>query len=506
MDFEAPPPFVGKLDEPSDFECDARITVDDSEEFNTGHLELPTDLPCNTFQSNSPQLSSCKNSFVKRDDENDKHVNHHICHTAINGIRIAAKPCSTDGLEHSLYQEDASQVDENDEDEFGDFADFSGHNLGPPDIKETGFPMVLSGGSSEVSSSLEKIAQSDQKIRPSTCQGTGVTEEWSSFISPKESKSDSSWSADFKGCSGPFTEEVGCSSCVSHPITSDLLTSETMASLGLEELCDMLGLWHVENKFGDDEVYDVISILDSDASTIKENKDVPFFKGCELWLSLRVIEEASALKFEWRGSQHRANFYKTLGIDANTTRASSSPSAMFNILEPTPITENGATRQFAKMLCEEARNSKTVAPGVISCELQASVPSTSVEPLSIPNADFDWEKSGLTNPTTAANRSSALLDVDFLWANSSGGNASTISTLQKELDQLGLSNSKIVPENLPSMLDVVMASATKSDRKNIRPPSELSLDARALHDQLPDIDFLRSSMIMFPIGGNRSDQ
>ncbi|KAJ1352691.1 hypothetical protein KIN20_009093 [Parelaphostrongylus tenuis] len=33
---------------------------------------------------------------------------------------------------------------------------------------------------------------------------------------------------------------------------------------------------------------------------------------------------------------------------------------------------------------------------------------------------------------------------------------------------------------------------------SIRPPSELSLDARALHDQLPDIDFLRASMIMFP--------
>ncbi|EYC13397.1 hypothetical protein Y032_0044g968 [Ancylostoma ceylanicum] len=57
-----------------------------------------------------------------------------------------------------------------------------------------------------------------------------------------------------------------------------------------------------------------------------------------------------------------------------------------------------------------------------------------------------------------------------------------------------------------SMLDMLMASSTKSDRRVNRPPSELSLDARALHDQLPDIEFLRANMIMFPLGDARCSQ
>ncbi|PIO66090.1 hypothetical protein TELCIR_12212 [Teladorsagia circumcincta] len=136
--------------------------------------------------------------------------------------------------------------------------------------------------------------------------------------------------------------------------------------------------------------------------------------------------------------------------------------------------------------------------------------AVTAESPSIPQADFDWDASDLTNPTKAANRSSALLDVDFLSANSGGGCSSTISTLQKELDQLGLTSTEPPtlrkPASQPTMLDMLMASATNTSKRNTRQPSELSLDARALHDQLPDLDFLRANMIMFPLGGNRSNE
>ncbi|ETN80853.1 hypothetical protein NECAME_02252 [Necator americanus] len=65
----------------------------------------------------------------------------------------------------------------------------------------------------------------------------------------------------------------------------------------------------------------------------------------------------------------------------------------------------------------------------------------------------------------------------------------------------------MTPDRFPSsMLDVLMASAAKPDGRINRPPSELSLDARALHDQLPDIEFLRANMIMFPMGGTGCNQ
>ncbi|KAE9417781.1 hypothetical protein Angca_001310, partial [Angiostrongylus cantonensis] len=214
------------------------------------------------------------------------------------------------------------------------------------------------------------------------------------------------------------------------------------------------------------------------------------YRGYELWLALRIVEDALALKFEWKGSQHRVNLFRALGVDPVDDGCVSSSPSMFTVLEPTPLIANGTTRRSVIISREGgAHDAKVVSAEAPASDSQSTAATLPIESPSIPSADFDWEKSDLVNPTMAANRSSALLDVDFLWANSGGGNSSAISTLQKELDQLGLSNTlsqtRAKPENQPSMLDVVMASATKLEKKIVRPPSELSLDARALHDQLP---------------------
>lgn len=52
------------------------------------------------------------------------------------------------------------------------------------------------------------------------------------------------------------------------------------------------------------------------------------------------------------------------------------------------------------------------------------------------------------------------------------------------------------------MLDTILSNA--APQKKYKAPSELSLDARALHDQLPDIEFLKAKMIMFPMGNSSS--
>ncbi|KAK6014907.1 hypothetical protein OSTOST_19700 [Ostertagia ostertagi] len=166
-------------------------------------------------------------------------------------------------------------------------------------------------------------------------------------------------------------------------------------------------------------------------------------------------------------------------------RGSLPPLSTSTVLEPTPFTANGTTYNV-----KAPRN----AP---AAELRSR-----------PMKDILMRYCGLF--AYAAYRSSALLDVDFLSANSGGGCSSTISTLQKELDQLGLTSTEPPtlrkPASQPTMLDMLMASATNTSKRNSRQPSELSLDARALHDQLPDLDFLRANMIMFPLGGNRSNE
>lgn len=40
MDFEAPPPLVGALEEPPDVECESRVTLDDEEDVSEKELEI----------------------------------------------------------------------------------------------------------------------------------------------------------------------------------------------------------------------------------------------------------------------------------------------------------------------------------------------------------------------------------------------------------------------------------------------------------------------------------
>ncbi|VDM59877.1 unnamed protein product [Angiostrongylus costaricensis] len=498
MDFEAPPPFVGALDELPDVECDVRMTVDDEEEFSTGHLEIPTDLPC-TSSSASPQFSSCKqNSATKdSDDGHEKCLGQNHPNSVINELPVDRELGRTSvdfcpfAKERNceVHRLDSLQDDESTEDEFG---------LSDP-LPQPSF--------SEDFHSSGQMAE----VWPATVEESGEDDEWNAFSSLQEYRNDRDWSADFDDFDKSIPEVVDGTSSDSSPLATNVPIPETLMSPILDDLCDFIDLWNVENEIGHDKGYNIINLLDSDASEVKENSAIPFVKGYELWLALRVVEDALALKFEWKGSQHRVNLFKALGVDpVDDGRVSSSPS-MFTVLEPTPLIANGITRRSVIISREEgAHDAKVVSAEAPASDSQSTATTVPIESPSIPSADFDWEKSDLVNPTMAANRSSALLDVDFLWANSGGGNSSAISTLQKELDQLGISNTlsqtRAKRENQPSMLDVVMASATKLDKKIIRPPSELSLDARALHDQLPDIDFLRASMIMFPIGENRFKQ
>ncbi|KAK5975552.1 hypothetical protein GCK32_008747, partial [Trichostrongylus colubriformis] len=329
----------------------------------------------------------------------------------------------------------------------------------------------------------------------------GEPEEWNAFSTGNGNENEG-WSADF----GAF-EETSAQKEVTHqaPVTEDAMLPEAVSSPILEELCDSTNLWNVDSEIGLDEAFDITKLLDTDAS-MKKEVDTSFDRSFDLWLALRIVEDALALKFEWKGSEYGLNLFKTLRVDPNAVgRGTLPPLSTSTVLEPIPFTANGTTRRSVIISREEgAYGAKIVASDVSPSAVHNNSLAVNSESPSIPQADFDWEASDLTNPTKAANRSSALLDVDFLSANSGGGCSSTISTLQKELDQLGLSSADPPtlqkPASQPTVLDMLMASATTTSKRKNRQPSELSLDARALHDQLPDLDFLRANMIMFPLG------
>lgn len=52
---------------------------------------------------------------------------------------------------------------------------------------------------------------------------------------------------------------------------------------------------------------------------------------------------------------------------------------------------------------------------------------------------------------------------------------------------------------LDSLLQTAKCSSLSSTKPRFLTHSELSLDARALHDSLPDIDFMRAAWISFPL-------
>ncbi|KAK5968833.1 hypothetical protein GCK32_016281 [Trichostrongylus colubriformis] len=124
----------------------------------------------------------------------------------------------------------------------------------------------------------------------------------------------------------------------------------------------------------------------------------------DLWLALRIVEDALALKFEWKGSEYGSNLFKTLRVDPNAVgRGTLPPLSSSTVLEPIPFTANGTTRRSVIISREEgAYGAKIVASDVPPSAVHNNCSAITSESPSIPQADFDWEASDLTNPTKAA--------------------------------------------------------------------------------------------------------
>ncbi|ETN80852.1 hypothetical protein NECAME_02251 [Necator americanus] len=503
MDFEAPPPFTGALEEPPDVECDIRMTVDDEDEDELP--DIPSDLPITFPPAASPPTISFekpKSSEVVSPSDSYPSTANFPPFPIANGLPETIDVPTVTG--HDNYPEantshvftSASQAAECDhrrddvctdevswcgpnvpdeghfceqniphkptssahsciseDDDFDDFGDFACVKGEDAETEEAGSSNKVEPEKmkSDSKTSVQRNQEKDhvrREFKPYCFQNSQTNYDGEQIAEPNglsaeaKPRDDDEWSADFAFC-GEISVGEGSRETINSK-TADVSSSAESCPI-LDELCDCSNLWDVENEIGNDEAYDISAMLDADKPVIlknEKNESASLDRSFHLWFALRIVEDALALKFEWKNAEHGENLYKALAIDPKAVgRGSLPPLSSGTVLEPTPFIANGTARRSVIISREGAHDAKVFRSESTINALQSRNLSTAAESPSIPQADFDWDKSGLTNPTKASNRSSALLDVDFLSANSGSGSSSTISTLQKELDQLGLSNS-----------------------------------------------------------------
>ncbi|EFO28223.2 hypothetical protein LOAG_00251 [Loa loa] len=243
-----------------------------------------------------------------------------------------------------------------------------------------------------------------------------------------------------------------------------------------------------------------------------------------VWKAVSTIEEAPALKLQWHDSLIRSYFLHSLNVDVNQTVIRNSDLPVFaqqleesTVLAPVSMVKScgGAVNENNPLPQSNSTEFLSHADiGRSSVSQQAPSRSVTIDSLAVPPVQFDWNNSGLTNPLkTALNVSSASLDLDFLVSTNSSGSTADVSptvqvssTLQKDLTAFGLNlpddagkskTEKGISSSTPIVLDYILRK--NGDKRKYKPVSELSLDARALHDQLPDLDYMLSNVLLFPV-------
>lgn len=183
-----------------------------------------------------------------------------------------------------------------------------------------------------------------------------------------------------------------------------------------------------------------------------EEEDLVTLSCCEahvrLWKQLQDLDQAPSLKFSWNGSLSCQHLLQSLSIDSR------------NIVG----TESAA----------------------------------------IPPAQFDWTSSGLVNPLEQP-AASTLLDLEFLSSLSSATVSSgspPTSSLEKEFLELGVSATAVMaapPSSAPSKLQELLRNNVSTLSSTRRRPSQLSSEAQAILDRLPDLSFMQARVLMFPV-------
>ncbi|UMM32941.1 hypothetical protein L5515_006585 [Caenorhabditis briggsae] len=461
-----PPPFIGSTSN-ADVEDDDGFSKNPYDEDDVDESSSPDTTSSNLPLPHDPSRSRSVSPIVK---------------TAISSSPEAPQTTS----------EVQKVVDDDEDDEWGDFGEAV---VAAAPIQNTNPPPTVPPLQMASNDEDDDDWGAFDQARPSTDRSDGPNqlahqqslEEWGAFEETQKTSTtnddneDDEWQAEFSSASTASTVIPA----------ENLKTLEEMLeddAFWDDGYCEAMELEEIsENDSSSSYPLDIPALFDTEElkELTNEFEDLEKAKYSKLWLSLRVIEEAISLKFDWKQSEIKRNHFKALKIQPITvkkeTRATAA--AIFdtsNLLLPTPITQHST-----------------------SSEEQKTSTSPAVDSPSVPAVDFDWDTSGLTNPMNRANQCSAIIDVDFLGSN--GVATAYTSTLQQDLEQFGLTNGSAKSNsNGSSILENLMsrANGSSSTTGRYRTPEVLSLDARQLLERLPDLQYLQSEVLMFPVGTN----
>ncbi|XP_037778331.1 aftiphilin-like isoform X4 [Penaeus monodon] len=221
-----------------------------------------------------------------------------------------------------------------------------------------------------------------------------------------------------------------------------------------------------------------------------------------VWHHLENLEGSAALKLSWGNTQAHNLFLSSVNVDARNILfgqkwSSSVPlfaqTLSFSPLTPAKSSEGSSTGLPAGI--SGTRNGPATppvtshAPAVLSknpledsppIEITNSKDGNAEE--QIPPAKFDWTSSGLTNPLEGPG-----LEREFL---SEGGEKGTSGRI------------KSPPTPSPLVQQILGGGMSKASSATT-PLQSLAPEVRLVVEQLPDLGFMRSRVLMFPIRGEQ---
>ncbi|XP_049788658.1 aftiphilin isoform X1 [Schistocerca nitens] len=222
-----------------------------------------------------------------------------------------------------------------------------------------------------------------------------------------------------------------------------------------------------------------------------------------IWAHLKNIETTHALSYQWAGSTSNKLLLSALGIDSRNL--------LFGPRWNASVPRFAANLGFSPL--EPVRASSISSP--VSPSAKPDPQTSAVETVNslsedaVPAAQFDWTSSGLVNPLDAGCQS-ALLDLDCLNTFDSLTTSSTSDTLWEFCSLAAEPNS--VTENCHRSTQEEMTSAPRQLMQDLLvsaplgpvPSSHnrhegLSQDAVAVLNAFPDLSFMQSKLLMFPL-------
>ncbi|XP_042887804.1 aftiphilin-like isoform X2 [Penaeus japonicus] len=249
-----------------------------------------------------------------------------------------------------------------------------------------------------------------------------------------------------------------------------------------------------------------------------------------VWHHLENLEGSAALKLSWGNTQAHNLFLSSVNVDARNILfgqkwSSSVPlfarTLSFSPLTPAKSSEGGSSGLPVGI--SSARSGPTtppitsLAPAASNKHpLEDSPPSEIASPKDgnaeeqIPPAKFDWTSSGLTNPLEGPAYNSSLFDLDLLLTNSSIGKGATnalLASLEREFlsegGEKGTSGRMKSPPTPSPLVQQILGGGMNKASSATTPLQSLAPEVRLVVEQLPDLGFMRSRVLMFPIRGEQ---